>query len=120
MGICAPMKTARRKAVSTKQCIKAKTHSQGGRANGIWLMEPDPRIFWDWILLGLSELGGAETCSGVVPTGGCLQATVGLLQGEDSDPTKTCPGTSPFSKGWWGVGLDPQCNCIMSLGVTLA
>lgn len=80
----------RRKIVSTKQCIKAKTHSQGGRVNRIWLMEPDPRIFWDWILLDLSGLGEALTYSGVVSNEGCLQSLGKLPQvGKGSfDPTR--------------------------------
>lgn len=33
-----------------------------------------PRLFWDWILLGLSGLEGAVRYSGVVCNGDCLQS----------------------------------------------
>ena len=48
--------TARRKVTRTKQFIKVKIHSQGGRASRFWEVAPASRLFWDWILLGLSGL----------------------------------------------------------------
>ena len=38
---------------SSKQFIKAKVQSQGGRMGRLCKVEPAPRLFGDWILLGL-------------------------------------------------------------------
>ena len=54
MGIQARIKTAIREVASTKQFIKVKVHSQGWRAGRFWEVELAPRLFEDWILLGLS------------------------------------------------------------------
>ena len=36
-------------------------------------------LFWDWIFLGLFEVGGPSTCSGLISNGGCFQSFGGLL-----------------------------------------
>ena len=56
MGIHTQIK-ARRKVASTKQFIKSKAHSQGGRAGSFYQEEPAPSLFGEWILLGLCGLG---------------------------------------------------------------
>ena len=43
------------KGTSTREFIEGKVYSQGGT---------DPYLFWDWILLGVSRLGGAVIDSG--------------------------------------------------------
>lgn len=63
------IKTAVRRVASTKQFINVEIHSQGGRA----------RLFWNWILLSLSGLGGTGGYSGVVSKVGCLQSFGNLL-----------------------------------------
>ena len=60
--IHAGVKTARRKVVSTKEFIKAKVHSQGGRGAGClrWLQG----CFGIGYFLHLFELGGAVATVG--------------------------------------------------------
>lgn len=59
--------------------IRAKVQSQGGIAGSIYKVELAPRLFWDWLLLGLSWLDRAvkysEGGSSGAPTkgGGSLQ-----------------------------------------------
>ena len=72
--LCPQIKTARRKVANTKQFIKVKVHSQGGRAGRFCEVESAPRLFWDWTLLGLSGLGGAVVYGGVVFNEGCFQS----------------------------------------------
>lgn len=95
--------TDRRKVPSTKQLFKAKAHPQGKRAGRLCNMDPTLGGFGiayyeDWILLGLSGLGGAERYSGVVPTGGCLQAAVGYLPHIGRGSLHWNPTWPPFSK----------------------
>ena len=54
-GICTPI----RRATRSKKVIKVKAHSQGGKPVRFCEVEPAPRLFWTWILLGLSGLEGA-------------------------------------------------------------
>jgi len=63
-GTSTGIKTARRRVASAKQFIKVKVHSQGGRAHRFLEIQLAPRLFWNWILLGLFGLGGAVTCRG--------------------------------------------------------
>ena len=60
-------KHRQKKVACTKQLIEMEIHFQ------------DRSLRWDWILLGLSELGGAGRYSGVVLNGGCFQAFGNLL-----------------------------------------
>lgn len=46
--ICAGIKTARRKAASTKWFIRVKEHSKSGKGSWRWNW-PGPRLFGDWI-----------------------------------------------------------------------
>lgn len=52
-GDHAQIKTARRKVESTKQFIKVEVNSQGFPK-----VQPGPMLFWGWMLLGVSGLGG--------------------------------------------------------------
>ena len=53
-------------------------HIIAGRAGGIPWGGAGP-LFWDWIFLGLFEVGGHSTCSGLISNGGCFQSFGGLL-----------------------------------------
>lgn len=61
------IKTVRRKVASRCNLLKQKYT----RKVGEWT---DPRLFWHWILLGLSGLGGTVRYSGVVSNGVCFQS----------------------------------------------
>ena len=60
--------------VLQEQFVKAKVHSQGWRMGRFPEVEPAPRLFWIWILMGFSGMGRAGKYTGVVPNGGCFQS----------------------------------------------
>ena len=75
----AGIKKAKRKVTSTKQFVKARVHSQGGRRGGLFEVEPALGCFGIGYLLCLSGLGGALSYHGVVSNGGCSQSFGELL-----------------------------------------
>lgn len=120
MGIHAQNKD-RREVANTKQFIKAKVHSQSGKAGRFLEVEPSPRLFWNWIILDISGQEGTVTYNGVVSNRGCFQSFGKFLAHVGSRrsfwPSKICTRTV---KAAFLKGLCPQCKyTIMSLGVTL-
>lgn len=103
------LKRARRKVVSTKHFIKAKVQSQCVRVGRFSRVGPAPRLFWDWILLVLSELVGAVMYPEMVSNGGYFQSFGKFLPqvGRGSfDPARfVCYGT--ISQG----GVVGGCAC---------
>lgn len=79
LGIIHSHNKDRRKVASTRQFIKAQVNALGGRASKFLAVEPAPRLFWNWINLGLSGQGRAVTHSGVVSNRGCFQSSGKLL-----------------------------------------
>lgn len=89
-----------------------KVHVQGGRSDARRsdsLVETAPRLFWDLILLCLSQLGGDMTHSGVVSNGVCFQSFEGtpLTGWEVEFLTLQClywNQHGSLSPWWWGRG----------------
>lgn len=88
--------------------IKAKVHHEGGRAIRFSEVEPASRLFWDWVLLGLSGLRGAMTYSGVVSDGGCVQSFGEFLPQVvrmSFDPARIVPEPTGSLSLWWGGAM---------------